>query len=126
MISGNWQSFKSTYKTKWKWPTEKFGDAGERVKLADVFDLPYNIIDQHAAMLLWCNGGAPRNRWGHTKSFAFEINRFLSIGVSSDLSQTILWARNYIPRFSVPLAYVENVMGDIAFFLTFPRDEAKL
>ena len=126
MIDGNEYDFRRTYKAKWKWPREKFANAGRKLKIGEITSLPYQITPQHAAMLLWCNGGVPAKNIYSSKKHYFEVREFLGFGTNWDLTDTILRFRDCLPRYSVPVALLDDGgLGDLAFLLTFPgcRDE---
>jgi len=124
MIGGNYASFTRKYKKQWKWPAKKFEGAGRKLKPDDVQSLPYNVNEQHAALLLWCNGGTPLNKWYHPKDEAYEIEYFFGIDSDHDLSLAILRYRDNLPRYSIPLASVNDDLGDTGLLLTFPFDPA--
>lgn len=125
-IAGNEYQFRRSFKQKWKWPTLSFTEQGTRLKIGTVCDLLYEISPQHAAMLLWKNGGVPGSSWYENKDVCIEVHRFLGIqtGEFWELTDTILRYRDFLPRFSIPVALVEEPLGDTAFLLNFPgRDE---
>ena len=121
-IAGNLFEFKRTFKTKWAWPKLKFNGGGPKLKFKDIEELPFDIAEEHAAMLLWQNGGSPERHWFCSKGHAIEIRCFFGIGSDNDLQSALLQYRHELPRFSVPVAIAENNMGDTSLLLTFPID----
>ncbi|MEM1228722.1 MAG: hypothetical protein AAGJ40_23805 [Planctomycetota bacterium] len=125
-IAGNLAQFKKSYKKKWLWPKMRFSESGPKLKIQDISSLPFYVSDQHAAFLLWRNGGVPEMKWYAAKQFAFEIDFFYGIGSDYDLQEYLLVFRNDLPRFAVPIAVVSNYLGDPSLLLTFPHDYRNL
>lgn len=126
VIAGNEFQFRKIYRSKWKWPKQKFSDRGPKLSLAQVCGLDFEVLPEHAAMLLWQNGGEPDNRWLVVKDQVHEIDRFLGVGTEFDIKHYMFSFRHQLPRYSVPLALVSNWLGDLSFLLTFPIDYADL
>lgn len=56
-IAGNEYEFSKTYKKTYQWPDLKLLKSGPKLKLDTILDLPFEISEEHAAMLMWQNGG---------------------------------------------------------------------
>lgn len=121
-IAGSLYDFRRNYKKKWTWPKLKFHGGGPKLKFSAIEDLPYEISEEHAALLLWQNGGAPESPWFSSKGYACKIKRFFGIGGDDDLTQYLLAHYNDLPRYSIPIATIENYMGDTSLLLTYPCD----
>jgi hypothetical protein len=121
-IAGSHYEFKRSYKKKWAWPKMKFSGGGPKINFKDIEELPFDISDEHAAMLLWQNGGSPIHQWCCSKGYALQIRCFFGIRADNDLQSALLKYRNELPRFAIPIAIAENGLGDTSLLLTFPVD----
>lgn len=124
-IRGSLWEFKRSYKTQYSWPKLNLSCSGPKLKIDDLERLPFDISDEHAAFLLWKNGGEPENTWYTRKGQSLQIRWFYGIGSEHDLRDAILEHRDILPRFSVPVARVESYDHDVSLLLTFPFDGRK-
>jgi hypothetical protein len=105
---------------KQPWPRAEFHWTGPKLKATDLKKLGFAISRQYAEFLLWRNGGTPINRGFAIGKKQYRIDHFLGIGTDWDLVPHLLRFRNELPRWSVPIAEVDNDLGDLAFLLVFP------
>jgi hypothetical protein len=102
------------------WPRMEFRSTGTKLQQKDPRIRGLGLSEEHIEFLLWRNGGIPQHRGFSLGRQDMQIKRFLGIGTEWDLVDSILEFRNVIPRWSVPIAEVENGLGDFAFLLVFP------
>lgn len=100
----------------------KFIGSGPKLKIGQIEDLPFEIADEHAAFLLWKNGGRPTNPWFTRKGKTLKIRHFYGLDSEYDLRDAMLEHRFILPRFSVPIARVESNDHDVCLLLSFPFD----